>query len=156
MKSSPSAARIRSLVAKFFVVACLGCESPVPESLISPGVALAREEVARAYAVAVLKEVSRKAIGERVPIEELDLDSATLREATDTRERAYAFVSFRRREESQSGFYVVLEFCGRRAGAYSPRQAEYSEDLEAALRDFLAIMRDPERTFLGECKWWVP
>ena len=45
----------------------------------SPSVLLAREKVAAAYAVAVLKEVSLRNPNQRIPMDELDVDDALLR-----------------------------------------------------------------------------
>ncbi len=89
-------------------------------------------------------------------MDELDVGDALLRTATDESGRTYVFVAFRQLGASQSGFHVVLEYCGRRFGGYSPRYAGFTARLAQELKEFLAVAGDPSRQFPGECKWWIP
>ena len=136
------------------------CSAPLcataQQGLPSPDVLLAREGVAAAYAVAVLKEVSLRNPDQRIPMDELDVDDALLRTATYASGRTYVFVAFRRLGEGHSGFHVVLEHCEGRVGEYSPRYAGFTARLGEELKEFLAVAGDPSRQFPGECKYWIP
>ena len=137
--------------------ACPGFASSTPEADangLNP--VLVDDEVATAYAMAVLTELSEKETDGKVPISELDLNDPALREATDVTERTYVFVAFERRTRRQSGFYVVLEYCSGRFAGFSPRYAGFTVRLADELTEFLAVANDPNRDFPGECLWWVP
>ena len=156
-RGSPSATRANALAALLLAAACSAplCAT-AQQGPPSPDVLLAREEVATAYAVAVLKEVSLRNPDQRIPIDELNVGDALLRTATDTSGRTYVFVAFRRLGAGQSGFHVVLEHCQGRVGDYSPRYAGFTAQLADELQDFLAVAGDPSREFPGECKYWIP
>ncbi len=157
MKGGRSFTSAKPLAALLLSAACaapLGAEAQ--QNPPSPSVLLAREKVAAAYAVAVLKEVSLRNPNQRIPMDELDVDDALLRTATDESGRRYVFVAFRRLGASQSGFHVVLEHCEGRVGDYSPRYAGFAARLEEELKEFLAVASDPSRQFPGECKYWIP
>ena len=80
MKGSRSATRANVLASLLLAAVCSAplCAT-AQQAPSSPGVLLAREEVAAAYAVAVLKEVSLRNPDQRIPMDEMDVDDALLR-----------------------------------------------------------------------------
>ena len=117
---------------------------------------LAREEVATAYGVAVLREFSGRSLKGGFPSLNWTWTAPNCGRLLMKKGAFYAFIAFSRRGEGQSAFYVVLEYCGRRFGAFSPRYAGFTSRLADELEDFLAVTGDSSRSFPGECKWWIP